>query len=187
MIRTVHISILLKLHYRVYCMMTTFAIHYHCCIPSQNSDSALDDIIRVIIERTNQLCQCGLVEDQITNGDLSCNGDRNAITFRAAMLDNDNAACDVIVNSVEEWVTAVDTTLTVQGTELTTNIECPVNIGSLDENYCDVVTSSAVKAARVAAPVVVVVVVIGSIVVVVAVVILLHLRRRKKTTYEVFG
>ena len=96
------------------------------------------------------------------------------------MLDNDMVNCTVIVNSLSEWVTAVDTTLTVQGTELTTNIKCPVIIVGFDDNYCDVTTNSAAKVAKVAAPTVVV----GTVIIVVLVAIFIHLRRRKKSTYE---
>ena len=154
---------------------------------SQNSVSSLEEIVQVIVTRTESLCQCGFVANHIIDGDLSCNGDRNAITFRGAILDNDQANCSVIRDRVIEWVTADDTRLTIQGTELTTNTECPVVISSYDDSYCGVITSSAARAARIAAPTVVVVVVVGAVVAVVAVAIFLHLRRRKKTTYEVFG
>ena len=104
------------------------------------------------------------------------------------MLRNDNANCDDIVNRVEEWVTKPDTKLTVQGTELTTDTECPVSISSFDDSYCDVAASSAsAMAARVAAPVVVILVVVGGVVIVIIVAVLLLMRRRKKATYEIFG
>lgn len=72
-----------------------------------HSDSALDDIVGVILQRTNSLCQCGLVKKQITDSALKCNADSNAITFRAAMLDNDMVNCTVIVNSLSEWVSGL--------------------------------------------------------------------------------
>ena len=101
------------------------------------------------------------------------------------MLENENANCDDIVDRVEEWVTTTDTELTVQGTELTTNTECPVRISNFDDSFCNVATDSVTaRAARIAAPTVVIVVVVG-VAIVIVVAVLLHLHKRKKTTHEV--
>ena len=150
----------------------------------------LNDIIEAVVTRTNQLCQCELVEDQITDTSLTCDKDPNAITFRAAMLGNDNAGCDVIVNGLEQWVTTADTVLTAQSTELTTNIDCPVGISSFSDVYCDVDVSAVERAriTRIVAPTVIVIVVVAvCVVILIVVAVFLSLRRRKKTTYEVFG
>lgn len=156
----------------------------------QRSDAVHNDIIQAVVSRTNQVCQCELMDDQITDSSLTCDKDPNAITFRAAMLGNDNANCTVIVNRLEQWVTTADTKLTTQGTELTTNIDCPVSITSFSDEYCDVDVSAAERArvTRIVAPtVVIIVVVVVCVVILIVVAVFLSLRRRRKTTYEVFG
>ena len=135
---------------------------------SQLSNTAVDlekvnEITDTINTALKALCGCDTVVAPV---DLVCDigGDKTTVIYYGAVADN---------SLIEHLVTFVKETdeVTVSGTKLTINTDCPVKIDEIDNKKCDSPKSgersgSNNSAAAVAAPVVVILVVLVAAVVV---------------------
>ena len=88
-----------------------------------------------MVQKTEQLCQCGLSTDRITEGAFQCfmNSDQQ-VTFRARIHGTAQANSSQLITYIEQWVTT-ETSIAVQRVRIRVDT-CPVAITTFDDPEC---------------------------------------------------
>ena len=150
----------------------------------------MEGITDYVSDAVKDLCACNVdivVTYTVTNSSLMCyeDVDKTTVTFRARISDRD------LLDYIETWVKNTDE-ITVTGTTLKLDSDCPVRINELDDKSCDVgsggtESQTSNNGARVAAPIVVILVVIAAAVIALMVVVFIYWRRKHGKSYNIFG
>ena len=88
-----------------------------------------------MVQKTEELCQCGLSADRITEGAFQCfmNSDQQ-VTFRARIHGTAQANSSQLITYIEQWV-ATETSIAVQRVRIRVDT-CPVAITTFDDPEC---------------------------------------------------
>ena len=88
-----------------------------------------------MVQKTEELCQCGLSADRITEGAFQCfmNSDQQ-VTFRARIHGTAQANSSRLITYIEQWV-ATETSIAVQRVRIRVDT-CPVAITTFDDPEC---------------------------------------------------
>ena len=135
-----------------------------------------------MVQKTEQLCQCELSADRITEGAFQCfmNSDQQ-VTFRARIHGTAQANSSQLITYIEQWV-ATETSIAVQRVRIRVDA-CPVAITTFDDPECAQATppTSDNTAAIISGVVVTLVVIVA---VTIAVVIFVMKNKRAKLSLE---
>ena len=103
------------------------------------TNSKLNDITNRVVQNINQICQCGVSAELITEGAFQCfrNSDHQ-VTFRARLRGTAQITSSQLLAYLEMFVVNGDssTTIAVQGVRLDVDNSCPVAINSFSDPQC---------------------------------------------------
>ena len=114
------------------------------------TDAKLFDIINEVVQKINQICQCGISAELITEGAFQCfeNSDHQ-VTFRARLRGTAQNTSSQLLAYLETFVVKADasTTIAVQGARLDVDSSCPIAINTFSDPQCIAVRPTPIIAA----------------------------------------
>ena len=155
--------------------MIQFTAHY---LQDITINAKLNDITHGVVQDVNQLCQCGLSTERITEGAFQCfeNSDQQ-VTFRARLHGTSQVTSSQLVAYLETFVAETDSTIAVQHLRLDVDRSCPVVINSFGDPQCTSTTTADSTAAIIGGVVAVIVVMILAVTVIVIITIVAFITR----------
>ena len=101
-----------------------------------NTNTKVNDISTAIVSNINQHCQCGLSNENITNGVFRCfPASPQAVTFRAILHGRTKASSSELSSYIEQWIRN-GITIPIQSVLLNVDSSCTVAISSFDDTEC---------------------------------------------------
>ena len=89
----------------------------------------LSDIANTVVQNINQLCQCGLSVEYITESAFQCfPNSEQQVTFRARLHGTAQVTSSQLIAYLGTFVSQTDSTIAVQGLHLDVDSSCPVAI-----------------------------------------------------------
>ena len=150
-------------------------------------DTKLREITNAVVQSINQLCQCGLSADCISDSAFQCfpNSEQH-VTFRARMCGTALASSSELLDDLGTFVSRTESTIAVQGVSLDVDSSCSVAINTFNDTGCPPPTiSPSDNTAAIIGGVVVVVVVMAVVIIVFAVLVANHHRAKLSTHQDV--
>ena len=138
-----------------------------------------------MVQKTEQLCQCGLSADRVTEGAFQCfmNSDQQ-VTFRARIHGTAKANSSQLIAYIEQWV-ATGTSIAVQRVRIRVEA-CPVAITTFDDPECAQTTPpTSDNTAAIIGGVIVTLVVIVAVTITVVVIFIMKNKRAKRSLQKV--
>ena len=135
----------------------------------------LSDIADAVVQNINQLCQCELSVEYITESAFQCFANsEQQVTFRARLHGIAQVTSSQLIAYLGTFVFRTDSTIAVQGLRLDVDSSCSIAINTFGDPQCPTATttsdSTAVIIGGVIAVIVVVVVAVTVIVIAIAVI-----------------
>ena len=93
------------------------------------TNAKLNDITNVVVQNTEQLCQCGLSAE---------------VTFRARMRGTAQATSSQLLRNIETWVAQVDSTIAIQGVCVHVDDSCLLAISTFSDPECTTVAPTSI-------------------------------------------
>ena len=93
------------------------------------TNAKLNDITNVVVQNTEQLCQCGLSAE---------------VTFRARMRGTAQATSSQLLRNIETWVAQVDSTIAIQGVRVHIDDSCLLAISTFSDPECTTVAPTSI-------------------------------------------
>ena len=143
-------------------------------------NAKLNDIPHGVVQDINQLCQCGLSAERITESAFQCfeNSDQQ-VTFRARLHGTAQVTSSQLLTYLETFVSQTDSTIAVQGLRLDVDRSCPVVINSFGDPQCTSTTTADNTAAIIGGVVAVIVVMILAVTVIIIITIVAFVIRSR--------
>ena len=143
-------------------------------------NAKLNDITRGVVQDINQLCQCGLSAERITESAFQCfeNSDQQ-VTFRARLHGASQVTSSQLVAYLETFVAQTDSTIAVQHLCLDVDNSCPVVINSFGDPQCTSKTTADSTTAIIGGVVAVIVVMILAVTVIIIIIIVAFITRSR--------
>jgi len=109
------------------------------------TNAKLNDITNVVVQNTEQLCQCGLSADHITEDAFQCFANsEQQVTFRARMHGTAQATSSQLLRNIETWVAQMDSTIAIQGVRLHIDDSCLLAISTFSDPECTTVAPTSI-------------------------------------------
>ena len=139
------------------------------------------DIVSAVVLQVQMSCSCSFTEANIRNNEFSCRSIANTVVFRAEII---YTRVEDIVTLVSAWAQS-GTSIVVDSTRLDVDPTCPTQLGSFQDDDCELTGTVGGNVATFAAlggafGVVCVLLIISSIIIIVFVV----QRKRKHRTFR---
>ena len=146
-------------------------------------DTKLREITNAVVQSINQLCQCGLSADCITESTFQCfQNSEQHVTFRARIC---GTAPPRISELLDTFVSQTGS-IAVQGVSLDVDSSCPVAINTINATGCPLPTiPPSDNTAAIIGGVVAVVVVMAVVIIVFAVLVANHHKAKLSTHQDV--
>ena len=91
-------------------------IYSKCYLQGIATSAKLNDIINGVVQDINQLCQCGLSAERITESAFQCfENSEQQVTFRARLRGTGQASSSQLIAHLQTFVAQADSTIAVQG------------------------------------------------------------------------
>ena len=100
-------------------------------------------IISAVVDKTEQLCQCGFTAghiDHAVSGFQCSENQRNHVVFRSRLYGTVTTNASTLINHIQQWVSS-GISIAVLGLILEVDPTCPVHISSFSVPECAVTTS----------------------------------------------
>ena len=96
------------------------------------------DIVSAVVQQVQMRCSCNFTETNIRNNEFSCRSIENTVVFRAEIS---YTRAEDIVTLVSEWAQS-GTSIVVDSTRLDVDPTCPTQLGSFQDDDCQLVSTS---------------------------------------------
>ena len=107
------------------------------------TSAKLNDITSGVAQNINQLCQCGLRAEGITEQAFQCfENSEQQVTFRARLHGTGQASSSQLIAHLQSFVAQADFTIAVQGLRLDVDSSCSIVINSFGDPQCTITTTS---------------------------------------------
>lgn len=108
----------------------------HVYIQGEDTGLKLESIKAAIMDSTQELCQCGVTSDRITNEVFQCfPASPDAVTYRAKLHGTASANSTQLISHIEQW-TAQGAAINVQQVLLRVDGSCRVAVSALVDDEC---------------------------------------------------
>ena len=97
------------------------------------TSAKLNDIINGVVQDINQLCQCGLSAERITESAFQCFENSEQVTFRARLRGTGQASSSQLIAHLQTFVAQADSTIAVQGVHLDVDGSCSIVVNSFGD------------------------------------------------------
>ena len=150
-------------------------------------DTKLRNITNAVVRNINQLCQCGLSSDCITESTFQCfQNSEQQVTFRARLHGTTPPSISELLGHLRTFVSQTGSTIAVQGVSLDVDSSCPVAINTFNDPGCLPPTiAPSDNTAAIIGGVVAVVVVMAVVIIVFAILVANHHRTKLSTHQDV--
>ena len=105
-----------------------------------------------MVQNINQLCQCGLSTEYITESAFQCfPNSEQQVTFRARLHGTARVTSSQLIGYLEAFVSRTDSTIAVQGLRLDVDSSCSIAINTFGDPQCTTTTTTSESIATEAA------------------------------------
>ena len=101
------------------------------------TSAKLNDIVDGVVQNINQLCQCGLSAERITES-----ASEQQVTFWARLHGSGQASSSQLIAHLQPFVAQADSTIAVQGLRLGVDGSCSIVINSFGDPQCTTASPS---------------------------------------------
>ena len=91
------------------------------------------DIVSAVVQEVRMSCLCSFTEANIRNNEFSCRSIANTVVFRAEIS---HTRAEDVVTLMSEWAQS-GTSIVVDSTRLNIDPTCPTQLGSFQDNDCE--------------------------------------------------
>ena len=132
------------------------------------TNAKLNDITHGVVQIINQVCQCQLSTECITDGAFQCfeNSEQQQVTFRAKLHGTAQVTSSQLLAYLESFAARADSTIAVQGLRLNVDRSCPIVINSFGDPQCSGATTAENTAAIIGGVVAVIIVVAVTVIII---------------------
>ena len=96
-----------------------------------------------MVQNTNQLCQCGLNTEYITESGFQCfPNSEQQVTFRARLHGTARVTSSQLITYLEAFVSRTESTIAVQGFHLDVDSSCSIAINTFGDPQCATTTTT---------------------------------------------
>ena len=112
----------------------------------------LSDITNTVVQNINQLCQCGLSTEYITESAFQCfPNSEQQVTFRARLHGTAQVTSSQLITYLGTFVSRAESTIAVQGLRLDVDSSCSIAINTFGDPQCTTTTTTSESIATEAA------------------------------------
>ena len=105
-------------------------------IQGEDTGLKLESIKAAVMDSTQELCECSITSDRITNGVFQCfPASPDAVTYRAKLHGTTSANSTQLISHVEQW-TAQGAAINIQQVLLRVDGSCRVSVSTLVDDEC---------------------------------------------------
>ena len=105
-------------------------------IQGEDTGLKLESIKAAVMDSTQELCECSITSDRITNGVFQCfPASPDAVTYRAKLHGTTSANSTQLISHVEQW-TAQGAAINIQQVLLRVDGSCRVAVSALVDDEC---------------------------------------------------
>ena len=121
----------------------------------------LSDIANAVVQNINQLCQCGLSVENITESAFQCFANsEQQVTFRARLHGTAQVTSSQLIAYLGTFVFRTDSTIAVQGLRLDVDSSCSIAINTFGDPQCSTTTTASDSTAAIISGVIAVIVIV---------------------------
>ena len=149
------------------------------------TNAKLNDITNAVLQNINQLCQCGLSAECITEGAFQCfENSEQQVTFRARLHGTAQVTSSQLLAYLESFAARPDSTIAVQGLRLNVDRSCPIGINSFGDPQCSAATTAENTAAIIGGVVAVIIVVAVTVIIITIAAFIMKSHRAKFSVHQ---
>ena len=107
------------------------------------TNEKLTDIANAVVQNINQLCQCGLSAEYITESAFQCfENSEQQVTFRARLHGTAEVTSSQLIAYLGTFISQTHSTIAVQGLRLDVDSSCSIAINTFGDPGCATTTST---------------------------------------------